>query len=117
MKFPSPPLQTPLGSIFEIAACDTPSVCFPLNSFKHLSLNGIPKNLSLQTEIFTPFYRAFQPVFLIPFDWKMVAKGRFTRHLPDDVGKERKERRNIQKNYKTQSMSRLLLKCGLLTCI
>jgi len=109
MKFPFPPLQTPLGSIFEIAACDTPSVCFPLNSFKHLSLNGIPKNLSLQTEIFTPFYRAFQPVFLIPFDWKMVAKGRFTRHLPDDVGKERKERRGIQKNFNFYCFSIKLL--------
>ena len=74
MKFPFPPLQTPLGSIFEIAACDTPSVCFPLNSFKHLSLNGIPKNLSLQTEIITPFYRAFPPIFMIPVDWKWWRK-------------------------------------------
>ena len=28
---------------------------------------------------------------MIPVDWKVVAKGRFSRHLPDDVGKEGKK--------------------------
>ena len=35
---------------------------------------------------------AFPPVFLIPVDWKVVAKGRLPRHLPDVVlGQGRRE--------------------------
>ena len=49
MKFPYSHPQILQTSIFEIAACGTPGVCFLQNSFKHLSLNGITKNLSLQT--------------------------------------------------------------------
>lgn len=90
MRFPHHPLQTPLDPIFEIVVYDTPSVCFPQNSFKHLLLNGITKILSLQTERFVPFIKhsRLYSWFRLTGRWwrKAVSPGTFRTGIPGVAG-------------------------------